>query len=385
MIPSLRQRFNEQFSNDKYERFLALVERRTFTPPKFRHSETPLFLPRALAREMAHAGRELVLQLMRNPLYLAESERAIPEAFRVQGDEGVPLFLQVDFGLDRYLRPKLVEIQGFPSLYAYQPVLADCYREIYRLEQPFYPDGLNHETYRDLVCRAILADTNPKETILLEIDPWNQKTRGDFVLTQKLCGVRTVDIRDVRQSGRELYYEYDGRRIGIRRIYNRAIVDELQRRGIPLRFDWTGDLDVEWAGHPNWFFRISKFSLPYLRHETVPETYLVRDKRSVEDPENWVLKPLFSFAGMGVVVGPSGEQIASADPDGYILQRRIDFAAPIATPFGPTKCEIRMMYLWLEDAPTVVNIVVRTGRGAQMGVDFNTGLEWVGASAAFLS
>ena len=36
------------------------------------------------------------------------------------------MFVQADFGLDQELRPPLVEIQGFPTLYAYQPLLAEA-------------------------------------------------------------------------------------------------------------------------------------------------------------------------------------------------------------------------------------------------------------------
>ena len=384
MIPSLRQQFNQRFTPEKYQKFLSLVEQRGGVPPRFRHNESPLFLPEDRAHDLGATGLELIRQLSTRE-YFKLSEQTLPADFRVAGDEGRPMFLQVDFGIDLEGKWKLVEIQGFPSLYAYQPLLAECYRDAYEIEGLRHlPGHLSAERYRELLCRAILGDAHPEEVVLLEIDPKNQKTYCDFVVTEQLCGIRTVDITDVRQSGRELYYEHDGKRHTIRRIYNRAIVDELQRRDVELQFDLTADLDVEWAGHPNWFFRISKFSLPYLKHESVPETYFLRDAPSINDPENWVLKPLFSFAGLGVVVAPSMEHIQAADPDRYILQRRIEFAAPMATPYGPTKCELRAMYLWIEEQPEFVNIIVRTGRGTQMGVDFNKGLEWVGASAVFL-
>jgi hypothetical protein len=386
LIPSLRQRFNEQFRPEKYQRFLRLLEQRSHTPAHFRHSETPFFLPNALASRMAEAGQELIFQLTENRSYLADSEKVIPDQWRVRGEEGPPLFVQVDFGLDTDLNPQLVEIQGFPTLYAYQPVMAECYQEAYDLgDLAYLPNGLTLDEYKAKLRQAIVGDHYPDEVVLLEIDPWNQKTCGDFRVTEEWFGVRTVDILDVKQIGRSLFYERDGRRVPIRRIYNRAIVDELERRGVTLPFDITGDLDVEWAGHPNWFFRISKFSLPYLHHATVPETHFLSSAPRIQNPADWVLKPLFSFAGLGVVVGPTQEQIEAADPESYILQRRIQFASPINTPHGPTKCEIRMMYLWLDDEPELVNLIIRTGRGAQMGVDFNKGLEWVGASAAFLA
>jgi hypothetical protein len=55
----------------------------------------------------------------------------------------------------------------------------------------------------------------------------------------------------------------------------------------------------------------------------------------------------------------------------------------IDTPEGATKIEVRIMYVWLEGLRPV-NTIIRMGRGAQMGVDHNKDMEWVGASAAFL-
>jgi hypothetical protein len=220
----------------------------------------------------------------------------------------------------------------------------------------------------------------------MEIDPWQQKTSYDFLLTEQMLGVRTVDIAAVRKEGRALFYEHDGRTIPIRRIYNRAIVDELVRRGIKTAFDFRDELDVEWAGHPNWFFRLSKFSLPYLDHPAVPRTQFLDRADHVENPGRYVLKPLYSFAGTGVIVGPTAEQIAAVPADqraGYILQERVDFRPVIETPFGANKIEVRIMYIWL-DRLRPVNSIIRMGRGAQMGVDHNKGMEWVGGSAAFI-
>jgi hypothetical protein len=220
----------------------------------------------------------------------------------------------------------------------------------------------------------------------MEIHPQKQKTLPDFLLTEKMLGVRTVDILDVKKEGSRLYYERDGKRIPIRRIYNRTIVDELQRKNVKLNFDWRDDLDVEWAGHPNWYFRISKFSIPYLRHASVPKTwFLDRLDEVPSDLENYALKPLYSFAGLGVVIAPSKEEIAAISPERrpyYILQERMQFDSVIETPFGGTKAEVRVMYIWLEELRPVLTIV-RMGRGLMMGVDHNKNMGWVGASAGF--
>ncbi len=218
----------------------------------------------------------------------------------------------------------------------------------------------------------------------MEIDPAHQKTLPDFLLTEKMLGVRTVDIVDIRKEGSRLYYERDGEVVPIRRIYNRAIVDELERKKVKLAFDWRDDLDVEWAGHPNWYFRISKFSIPYLKHASVPKTWFLDQLQEIPaDLENYALKPLYSFAGLGVVISPTREEIAAIPADKrpyYILQERLHFEPVIATPFGGTKAEVRVMYIWLDELKPVMTII-RMGRGLMMGVDHNKNMEWVGASA----
>lgn len=388
MIRSRRQWFNQNYSPEKYRRFLDILECRCGEPVQFRHSETPAFLPSDLVAKMARYGREMVEQLLANDDYQRASRAAIPEEFRAPNEDAVPLFVQADFGLDAELEPKLVEIQGFPTLYAYQPVMAAAYREAYDIDKSLasLPDGLTSGEYDALMREAMVDGHDPENVVLLEIDPWHQKTRHDFLLTERAWGVRAVDIAQVKKHGRELFYERDGRDIPIYRIYNRAIVDELVRRRVRAGFDFRDDLDVEWAGHPNWFFRLSKFSLPYLNHPAVPRTQFLDRIDNVDHPERYVLKPLYSFAGTGVIVGPTKEDIAAIPPEkrsGYILQERVDFRPVIETPFGANKIEVRIMFLWL-DRLRPVNTIIRMGRGAQMGVDHNKGMEWVGGSAAFM-
>jgi len=388
LIRSHRQWFNRNYSDEKHRRFLAILEERCGGPLLFRHSETPAFLPETLLAKMARYGREMVEQLLENPQYQADSRAAIPAEFRAPNEDPVPLFVQADFGLDADLEPKLVEIQGFPTLYAYQPLMVEAYREAYGISARLaaLPDGLTLPGYEALLRRAIVGECDPENVVLMEIDPWQQKTRHDFLLTERMLGVRTVDIATIRKEGRALFYQHDGKTIPIRRIYNRAIVDELVRRGIQTGFDFRDELDVEWAGHPNWFFRLSKFSLPYLDHPAVPRTQFLDRVKHVENPERYVLKPLYSFAGTGVIVGPTADQITAVPEQqrsGYILQERVDFRPVLETPFGANKIEVRIMYVWL-DRLRPVNTIIRMGRGAQMGVDHNKGMEWVGGSAAFI-
>jgi len=395
MIPSLRKQFNQNFTPEKYQKFLRRIDDVTGTHVQFRVSETPCFFPRSLLDRMAEDGKELIRQLVESAEYRARSDGTIPAEFRVPNEPAHPLFVQVDFGLVRdaqgELQPKLVELQAFPSLYAYQVAVAQTYVDVFGINRyeggkdlRFFLSGLDEKTYRELLRRAIVGNHDPENVILMEILPEEQKTLPDFLATEKMLGVRTVDIEAIKKQGTQLYYERNGGRVAIRRIYNRAIVDELQRKQIKLGFDWRDDLNVEWAGHPNWYFRISKFSIPYLRHESVPKTwFLDRLDKIPDDLQNYALKPLYSFAGLGVVIAPKKEDIdaiPAAKRADYILQERLHLEPVIETPFGGTKAEVRVMYIW-DDRLQAVLTIIRMGRGLMMGVDHNKNMEWVGASA----
>src|SRR3984893_15024936 len=316
MIPFLRRQFNGNFTADKYRALLRRVDDDSGTHVQFRLSETPCFFPKTLIDRMAADGQELIRQLVDSPAYRAKSDDAVPVEFKIANPPPHPMFVQVDCGLTRdapgELHPKLVELQAFPSLYAYQGPLAQAYMDVYGLDPRLKHllSGLDTNSYRELLRRAIVGSHDPENVILMEIHPQEQKTLPDFLLTEKLLGVRTVDIVDVKRDGAHLYYDYErgGKRIPIRRIYNRTIVDELQRKAVKLNFDWRDDLDVEWAGHPNWYFRISKFSIPYLKHASVPKTwFLDRLEEIPPDLENYALKTLDSFAGLGVLIAPKKE------------------------------------------------------------------------------
>ena len=393
MIPELRSEFNSRFTTGKYRELLALLNQRCRTEIKFRVCETPCFFPKALLEDLARCGQELVDQLISNPEYRRASSASVPPEFNAPNEDSVPLFVSVDFGLVRAanggVAPQLVELQAFPTLYAYQPALAEVYSQAYQLppDLKIFLGDLDFERYRKLLCGVIVGNHDPRNVVLLEIDPLEQKTLPDFLLTEEMCGIPSVNIRDVHKQGNRLYYSDAGKHIPIERIYNRVIIDELVRKQIQIPFDYRDPLEVEWAGHPNWYFRISKFSIPYLRHETVPRTWFLNDIKTLpKDRENYLLKPLYSFAGAGIVFAPSDDYIASipeSERHNYILQEKISFAPVIETPHGPTQAEIRIMYIWPpgEKLQPILPLV-RMGRGKMMGVDHNRNLEWVGASAA---
>ncbi len=394
MIPSYRQDFNSRFTPEKYERLRREMTTRCGMDVPFALCETPCFFPNALVERMGEDGKALIRQLVDNPEYRARSEASIPAEFRVPNEAPHPMFIQVDFGLVRdaagELQPKLVELQAFPSLYAYQPVLAQAYIDTFGLDAKlrYFLSGLDSTSYQRLLRDAIVAGHDPANVVLMEVHPEEQKTRPDFLLTEKLLGIHTVCITKIRKDGRRLFYEERGKRIPIERIYNRTIVDELERKGIKLPFDLRDELDVEWAGHLNWYFRISKYSIPYLKHPSVPRTWFLDQLTDVPpDLENFVLKPLYSFAGLGVVIAPSRKDIdaiPAAKRSAYILQERMNFTPLVETPHGATKVELRIMYVWLDQLVPVLTIV-RMGRGLMMGVDHNKNMAGVGSSAALLS
>ena len=394
MIPSYRHDFNSRFTPDKYERLQREMTSRCGMEVPFALCETPCFFPDGLVALMGEDGKALIRQLVENPEYRARSEASIPAEFRVPNEAAHPMFIQVDFGLVRdaagELQPKLVELQAFPSLYAYQPVLAQTYMDVFGLDPKlrYFLSGLDSAGYKRLLQDAIVAGHDPANVVLMEVHPEEQKTRPDFLLTEKLLGIRTVCITKIRKQGRRLFYEEAGKQVPIERIYNRTIVDELERKGIVPPFDFRDDLDVEWAGHPNWYFRISKYSIPYLKHPSVPRTWFLDQLTEVPaDLENFVLKPLYSFAGLGVVIAPSRadvDAIPAAKRGEYILQERMNFTPVVETPHGAAKVELRIMYVWLDKLLPVLTIV-RMGRGLMMGVDQNKGMKWVGSSAALVS
>lgn len=384
----LRKLFNQNYTPARYARFLELVSARCGEPAPFRLCETPCFFDWDFMRRCSREGEELIEQLTHNPAYQQASEAAIPEKYRAPGEPADPLFVQVDFGVvrggDGLLAPRLVEIQAFPSLYAFQPVLAQSYIDAYDLPRDLHYllDGLDMEAYTKILRETIVGDHAPENVILLEIDPAHQKTRPDFTLTERMLGIRTVCITRLRKEGRRLLYQRDGKWTVIERIYNRTIIDEVERKGVTIPFDWRDELDVEWAGHPNHYFRISKFSLPFLKHPSVPRTMFLHEAEELPEPlKDWVLKPLYSFAGLGVTLGPTRERIAAipaAERKNWVLQERVEFTPVIETPHGYTKAEIRVMYA----SGRPVTHIIRLGRGAMMGVDHNRDMEWVGASAA---
>lgn len=388
MIPELRKQFNLNYSDDIYQRFLHDLDTGLKYPTDFRVCETPLFLSDSLSENLITACNELVEQIMDED-FLKRSGHAVPSQLYVPNETKIPHFMQIDFAIameEGNLIPKLIELQAFPSLYGYQSYFDKILRKYFHVPENFstYFNGYDEKKYKKLLKQIIIADENPENVILLEIHPEQQKTRIDFAATEVLTDIKTVCLTKVIKKSNKLFYKEGSKEIPIHRIYNRVIFDELDRKELKFNFDFRDDIDVYWTSHPNWFFKISKFSLPQLKGKFVPECYFLSEISNYpDDLENFVLKPLFSFAGLGVDVEVKKEKLdAIKNKENYILQKKIDYAPLIETPDGYSKVEIRMMFLW-DKEPVLVNNLIRTSKGKMMGVDFNKNKTWVGSSIAY--
>jgi len=391
VIPALRRRYNAAFTQEKYAEYRRRLETQAGCPIEFRLCETPVFLPAELRDEMVAAAGEIWAQLS-TPENLRRSLDAVPPELDVPGGGEHPLFAQADFAITREgpggaLAPRLIELQAFASLYAFQLFQS---RELTHLapggeDLDFLLSGLDADGYARVMGKAILAGLPPENVALMDIDPPSQKTYVDFALTRKLWGVHAVSATEIEKRGRELWYRREGRPTRILRIYNRLIFDELAAKGIAIPIDFRQPMDVSWAGHPNWYFRWSKHSLPALRHPAVPEARLLSDiDEPPPDLENWVLKPLFSFAGSGVKV-----EVTRADLDAVLpaerahtlLMRKVSYAPVVETADGnASMVEVRIMFVWSDGKPLPVTTLARLSQGRMMGVAFNKDRTWVGSS-----
>lgn len=391
MHPQQRQRFNADFTPQRYEELLRVANESERWPVDFRIAETPIFLSAAFTTEIEQAAREIVAQV-RTPAFTKRAASAIPPGLDVPDETPHPAFIQVDFAVceqNGRLTPRLIELQGFPSLYGFQIFLLHAMRHAYPAItpdwQPFF-GGLDEHSYVEMLRQVIVGDADPQSVVLLEIEPEKQNTRIDFVCTETLLGIAIVSLTEVERRGNELFYQRDGRDVRIERIYNRVIFDELLRRpDLSFGFSFQHEIDAKWVGHPNWYFRISKHSLPFLKTAHTSRAFFADEFPRDESLADFVLKPLYSFAGLGVDLEPTPAKLHTLpDPHAWILQEKVNYADFVPTPDGSlSKAEIRMMFLWPEGGePLLVNNLVRMSQGAMMGVKFNKDKTWVGSSIA---
>ncbi|GAC1592064.1 MAG: hypothetical protein NVS3B25_12140 [Hymenobacter sp.] len=390
MIPEHRHTYNAAFSPARYRAMLADIERQWPGQLDFRVAETPVFVPTGLRDKLRAAG-ESIIDVIAQSHFKELTEAAIPAHQRVPGDEGRPEFLTFDFAVCRdahgELEPQLIEMQGFPSLYAFQAWLPGEFSRFFPIADSVTPFLAVSDLaeYQERMRRFLLADEAPENVVLLELFPEHQKTRIDFALSKKFWGIEAICLTDIRKQGRQLFYEKAGRLVPIKRIYNRIIFDELARYpDLQPAFRLTDEVDVTWVGHPNWFFRVSKYTLPLLHGPFVPPSFYLHDLAAYPaDLHNYVLKPLFSFAGAGVRLHVTAAELdALADKHNYLLQRKVTYEPVVQSPDGLVKCEIRLLYIWPagESRPQLLTGLSRLSRGEMIGVDFNKDKDWVGGT-----
>jgi len=394
MHKQAREAFNNSFTEKGYEEFVESLSSAFPGQLDFRVAETPVFVPKELTNKIMRASDEIIGTLL-SPDFRAKTDRAVPANQHVPGENAHTSFLAIDYAICRNaadeLVPQLIELQGFPSIFGYQAFLSETFKKHFEVKENFgYLFGTgSHDEYVSKLKALILGNEHPENVILLEIFPEKQKTRIDFAVTGQMLGIKAVCYTKLIREGRRLFYELDGRKIRVKRIYNRLIFDDLfNYPDLQTSYHFTDDVDVQWIGHPNWFFRISKFAMPFLNGEFVPETRFLSDYDGdfPNDLEKYVLKPLFSFAGSGVQLHLTKADLeAIADPENYILQRKVVYEPVIQAPDGLVKCEIRMMYGWPDDGekPELLISLSRLSRGEMIGVRYNKDFTWVGGSASF--
>ena len=391
MHPELRAKFNADFTQEKYAALVRCVNEATKWPADFRISETPIFLTREFTDEAVYAANEIAAQTG-TPEFARHAASAVPPGLEVPNESRHPEFLIVDLAVcqeGHRLTPRLIEMQAFPSLFGFQFLLLGCMRKAF----PAIPQnwtssfgGIRDEQYIDILRRTILGETKPANVILLEIEPEKQKTRTDFAATELLLGIQSICVTKIKKRGRQLFYDRDGMETRVERIYNRVIFDELERRpDLELPFRFQDELDVTWVAHPNWYYKISKHSLPFIKTGYTSPTFFADEFPAGENMDDYVLKPLYSFAGLGVDMEPTPEKLAALkNPHQWILQKKVEYASFVPTVDGPkSKAELRMMFVWSERGePVLLNNLVRMSQGKMMGVDFNKDKTWVGSSIA---
>ncbi len=393
MQKNLREKFNSNFTEEKYNTYLKEVEAISPGSLDFRNAETPIFIGKDFTKKMLDACEDII-DVIVAPNFKALTERSIPADVNVPGDEKHAQCMVFDFGICENekgeFEPQLIEMQGFPTLYGFQAFHSEITAKYADLPATHssYLNGYNKETYIQLLKDIFVGDHDVEDVILLEIFPEKQKTRIDFYATKQLLGIEPVCLTKLKADGKQLYYiKENGEKQIVKRIYNRLIFDDLQQQeGLTDIIDLTKEYDVEWVPHPNWFYRISKFTLPFIDNPYVPETFFLNEITQPVNLDEFVLKPLFSFAGMGVVIDVIQEDIDNIkDPENWILQRKVKYASIIETPDEAAKAEIRLFYFWKDEweRPIAVHNLARLSKGKMIGTRYNKDKTWVGGTIAY--
>jgi hypothetical protein len=392
MIPELRRLFNEYFSEEKYKSYIQELNNIYPGQMDFRIAETPVFVPKDFTQKMLDTC-ESIIDVITDPSYLTISDAAIPKHLKVPAQDANPHFLIFDFAVSQNvsgaLEPQLIELQGFPSLFAWHSLLPEIAHKHFTWPSNYtiYLNDFNQQSYFELLRKIIVAGEDPEHVILLELFPQKQKTRVDFYTTKDVLGINTICLTEIIKEGKDLFYKIGNKKVPIRRIYNRVIFDELLQQSKEVQEKgkfFQEEINAVWVPHPNWFYRISKFSLPFIKHQFVPETAFLHELPVIpNDLQNYVAKPLFSFAGQGVMIDVTRKGLENIqDKENWILQRKVNYAPIIETPDEKAKVEIRIFYFWEPSAsrPVAINNLARLSKGKMIGVNYNKDKCWVGGS-----
>jgi hypothetical protein len=395
MIQSIREIYNREFTEEKYQHFLDDVNSHFDYKVHFRIAESPVFFPKSFKEKLAEAGESIISTLLRED-YKELTRKAVPAGLLVPNEDNHSNFLALDFAVcideKGELNPQLIELQGFPSLFAFQDFIQSMYKKHFYVPENFsaFFGDLDSETYIKRLRNLLLNGHSSEHVILLEIEPYKQSTSIDFIVTEAQTGIRPVCITEILREGTKLFYMRDGIKTLIHRIYNRVIFDEFSKRSdLVCQFNLTENVDVEWAGHPNWFFRVSKYVMPFLNSPFVPECKFLSDVKEIpSDLENYVLKPLYSFSGTGVkfhVTLADIDAIPMDERSSFLLQRKVKYEPVLQAPDGMVKVEVRLLYFWENEnkRPELVVNLSRLSRGEMIGVKFNKDKTWVGGNICF--
>ncbi|CAF1154891.1 unnamed protein product [Adineta ricciae] len=390
------KKFNSDIIYNKYEDLLNNLNNNIPSPIGFRIAESPIFLSNDFRDRIIMAGN-YIIDFILHPDFKQITEDSIPKKWRCANENNHPHVIIMDFAIHNdtngNLVPKLIELQGFPSIYALQADLGMFYQTIYGIPDNWniYFNGLDRIHYFNLLKETIVGSHQPDEVVLLDINPHKQHTAADFYLTQKYLGISIVSLTDLQRKGKQLFYECQGKQKLIKRIYNRLVFDEIADKEniFEENVDLRQDLDVEWITHPHWFYRISKYILPYLKGEFIPKTYFLNqiNQNLPNDLENYVLKPLFSFGGRGVLIDITKDDIKKIeDPFEWIIQEKVEYHPLFHFNLQDIKGEIRLMYLWPDDykRPILTTNSTRLSNGKTINVRHNENSRWTGASIAFI-
>ena len=398
MIPAIRKAFNTQFTSEKYQQYLSILNAPFKDQIPFRIAETPVFIDQDFKRQLLDAG-DFICDFITDPDFSAKTTHAIPKGMNIPGEKALPECIVIDFAIAEgpggAYQPQLIELQGFPSLFAFELLQAQALELVYDMPKGFSPflNGYNQASYLEFFKTMVLGDQG-QHTILLEIKPYEQKTRHDLLLTEAWLNVPIVCLSEIYLKGKTLCYQKNNTEFVIERIYNRVVYDELMQQA-PIFIQQFKLLEqaekIDWVNHPNHFFRISKFILPLLRHLSIPEAYLLADWKNNQNAtalnlDEYICKPLFSYGGQGVMLDPNSKSIhAINDPENWILQKKVTYAAAIETPSGPSKAEIRLFYFWEKQLGRYVatNNLTRISKGPMIGVSYNNTATWIGGSISY--